>query len=327
MAITGSSASYVPTMNDFLGHWINVNSILGVANALIVPVNNSGMDRGAFQSLRSGLVAQEATIQDKLNDVEIGRSDIEIKKTQLLKWFNEFTGLMDGYYAGTKFFAARPNAPSLRDGREAFTKPMYDAVSLWTKLNAAPARPGLALPIKMADNTLVAAFSTAIATLENAYIEVAAAEQNVTLARADRGAIQATAYEAMKMYRQAVPSKCAQHPNLVDTLPRLTPEPGSTPDALNASAIFQAPNESKVVHTAVTEAGIKKVQLRGHVGTKWDDELAVTIAEHAPGAAPEFVTPFGLTQPGVSVVLKVYVINETDNEAGSGAMVVTRPAV
>ena len=52
----------------------------------------------------------------------------------------------------------------------------------------------------------------------------------------------------------------------------------------------------------------------------------MTIAEHAPNATPEFVSTFGLTQPGAAVVLKVFVINETDNEAGSGAMVVMRPA-
>ena len=109
------------------------------------------------------------------------------------------------------------------------------------------------------------------------------------------------------------------------TLPRLSPEPGSTPDAVTASSVFEAPDKSKVVHSAVTQPGIKKVQLRGHVGTKWDEELAVTIAEHAPEAAPEFITPFGLTQPGASVVMKVYVINETDNEAGSNAVVTTRP--
>ena len=121
-----------------------------------------------------------------------------------------------------------------------------------------------------------------------------------------------------------MPTKCAQSPALVATLPRLTPEAGATPDAVSASSVFEAPDKAKVVHSAVTQAGIKKVQLRGHVGTKWDEELATTIAEHAPDAAPEFVTSFCLTQPGASVVMKVYVISETDNEAGSNAVVTTR---
>ena len=232
---------------------------------------------------------------------------------------------MDSYYIGTKFFSARPGAPSISDGREAFTKPLYDVKSLWLKLNAAAARPGLALPIVLSDGATQGAFAVKIAVLEEAYIEAASAEQDLRLEREGRTRIQAVAYETMKVYRQAVPTKCAQSPALVATLPRLSPEGGATPDAVTASSVFEAPDKSKVVHSAVMQQGIKKVQLRGHVGTKWDEELATTIAEHAPDALPEFVTTFGLTQPGASVVMKVYVISETDNEAGSNAVVTTRP--
>ena len=323
MAIT-SNASYIPTMDEFLGHWINANNAL--IQPLVLAVNNQSMDRGGFLSLRAALVGAEQDIQDKLNDIEIARADIELKKTELLAELNLFTGLMDSYYVGTKFFSARPGAPSLSDGRESFTKPLYDAKSLWAKLNAAPARPGLVLPIVLSDGATQAAFSAKIAALEEAYIEVASAEQDLRLSREGRSGIQAVAYETMKVYRQAVPTRCAQHPALVATLPRLSPEPGSTPDAVTASSVFEAPDKSKVVHSAITQEGIKKVQLRGHVGTKWDEELASTIAEHAPDAAPEFITSFGLTQPGASVVMKVFVINETDNEAGSNAVVTTRPA-
>ena len=43
-------------------------------------------------------------------------------------------------------------------------------------------------------------------------------------------------------------------------------------------------------------------------------------------AAPrEFVTPFGLNQPGAKVALKVYVILTSGNEAGSAAVFVERP--
>lgn len=38
------------------------------------------------------------------------------------------------------------------------------------------------------------------------------------------------------------------------------------------------------------------------------------------------MTTFGLTQPGAQVALKVYVILNTDNEAGSAPMIVQRPA-
>ena len=51
----------------------------------------------------------------------------------------------------------------------------------------------------------------------------------------------------------------------------------------------------------------------------------VTLASHAPGAAPQFVQGFGNVPPGGALALKVYIINDTDNEAGSSTLVVTRP--
>ena len=216
-----SNASFIPMMNEFLGHWNNVNRVL--PTLLVLSVNDEGMGRDGFLSLRGALVGVEQDIQDKLNDIMIARADIALKKRQLLAELNLFTGLMDSYYLGTKFFAARPNAPSVSDGREAFTKRLYDVMSLWAKLDGAVARPGLALPIVLSDGTAQAAFAAKIAALEEAYIEAALADQDLRLARAERSRIQRVAYATMKVYRKAVPTICAQHPALVATLPRLSP--------------------------------------------------------------------------------------------------------
>jgi hypothetical protein len=61
------------------------------------------------------------------------------------------------------------------------------------------------------------------------------------------------------------------------------------------------------------------------VGDEYSHEDAVVIATNAPGAPREFTTPFGLTQPGTKIALKVFVILSTGNEAGSAAMFVERP--
>ena len=67
-------------------------------------------------------------------------------------------------------------------------------------------------------------------------------------------------------------------------------------------------------------------QLRGTVGDDYNDGDAVIIATNGPGDAREFVTTFGLNQPDAKVALKLFVILTTDNEAGSAAMFVERPA-
>jgi hypothetical protein len=52
----------------------------------------------------------------------------------------------------------------------------------------------------------------------------------------------------------------------------------------------------------------------------------VVIASNAPNDAREVTTVFGLDQPGAEIALKVFVVLDTGNEAGSAPMLVQRPA-
>ncbi len=324
MAITGN-ASYIPTMNLFLSHWGLCNDALSPAALVVAMPDKTSMDRAAFVTLRVDLIDQQAAIQDKLNDEEIARSDIEIKKLQLLGWLNGFNALLEAYYQKTKFFSARPKAPGIGDGQENFTRPLVDVKSLWGKVNAAPAPAGVTLPLTLADGTTQAVFADAVAALLVAYQDMADAEQNSALARVDRDALQVIAYDAMKSYRLAVPPMLAQHPTLVETLPVLTPAAGHTPDSVNVSGVFEPPDASKVVYGASSDPDLQEYQLRGTVGANYSEEDAVVIDSHAPADPREFVTTFGLTQPGARVSLKVFVVLTTGNEAGSATVVIQRP--
>jgi hypothetical protein len=113
---------------------------------------------------------------------------------------------------------------------------------------------------------------------------------------------------------------------LVETMPRLTPLPGHTPAPVQASAVFAAPNVSRVTYEVSSEGMLKSYQLRGNIGDRYDDEDAVVLATHEPNDAREFATTFGLNAPGAQVALKVFVILSTGNEAGSATMLVQRPA-
>ncbi len=318
--------SYISTVDDFLGNWLDANAARGVAKAVVIAVGETGYDRSAFQSLRSGLLNLQFDLQSKDNDVEIARAEIEIQKAKLLGWINEFNGLVDGYYSTTHFFASRPRVPTLSDGRDTFSRPLMDMSTLWEKLNAAPARPGLALPIKMADNTTQVQFHTAIAAFDDAYQAAQRADQLLTISRSSRDLQNKLVYDIMKNYRQAVPSLCRAFPLILNTLPRLTPEPGSTPDALTATAIFQAPDIAHIEHSPVTQPGIKRVELRGNLGETYNPDTATLLAQHGPNDPAVFNTSHGLTGPNTKLVAKVFVINETDNEAGSNSVVIIRPA-
>ena len=328
MAITGP-ASYLPTTIEFLTHWAQCNAALPPQSPLLPRLadGNTTVSRAQLLALRTQLQTQQNTVQSRLVDQGIARGGINLQKALLLELFSQFTARLDGFYQNTRFYEMRPLAPSISDGQAVFTRPLVDAMMLWEKINAGPAPAGVALPLALPDGTDHGAFASAVSALQFAYGDEQAKAQEVGLARADRNLLQTKIYAILKAYRETVPgSGVREFPALLETLPRLTPAPGHTPAAVNASAVFTAPNVSKVVYDASTDGLLHSYQLRGNVGGDYSDEDAIVIATHTPGEAREFLTPFGLNQPGAQVALKVYVILTTGNEAGSGAMLVHRPA-
>ena len=327
MAITGP-ASYIPTINEILAHWQQCNAALPPGTPLLVRLreSNTTVARAQLLAKRDALQTQQNVVQSKLTDLQLTRGTILLEKTELLAIFNQFTTRLDASYQGTNFYMLRPLAPGVGYGQFVFSDPMGDAMVLWGKINSGPAPAGVTLPLVLPNGQTQGGFASLLSALQFSYSEEKAKDQDVVLARGDRNKIQDEAYEIMKWYRETVPDMMANFPVLVETMPRLTPLPGHTPEAVNSSVIFLAPNQAKVVYDASTDSMLAGYQLRGNVGDDYSDEDAVVIATNAPGAPREFVVPFGLNQPGAKVALKVYVILTTDNEAGSAAMFVERPA-
>ena len=324
MAITGN-ASYIPTMDEFLAHWTQCNAALSPGALAPRLPNNTTVNRAQFVTQRDALLNQETTVQSCLGAQQIPRGDIELRKAALLAQFTLFTNTMDAYYQNTDFYAARPYAPSMTSGQEFFTRPLVDMMTLWEKLNAGAAPAGVTLPLVLDDGTDQGMFGSLVSALQFTYAEERNKAQELVLARAKRNRMQNTAYEVMKSYREAVPAKLTAFPELIETMPRLTPLPGHTPLPVNASAVFQAPDATKVVYNASNDLQLERYELRGTVGDHYDEDDAVVIATNAPGDPREFITTFGLNQPGAQIALKVFVIIQTGNEAGSAAMLVERP--
>ena len=332
MAITGP-ASFVPTCNQFLSHWLACNNARPPASPLLVRVPEKEVifTRAQLAGFRDDLLAQQGVVLGFLTEQQIARGAINLKKAVLLARFNQFNTQLDGNYRNTDFYEARPLAPNVSDGQELFSRAILKAAKLWEKLNAGAAPAGVTLPLVLpateeTPGTLDAgAYSSLLASLQFDYAMELDKEQFATIARSKRERIQDKAYVVLKAYRENVPAKMSAFPELVDTMPRLTPLPGHTPDAVNSSAILEGTNQSKVVYDASNDSMLEGYQLRGNVGDDYSDVDAVVIATNAPGAPREFITPFGLNQPGAKVALKVYVLLTTGNEAGSAAMFVERP--
>lgn len=324
--ITGPS-SYDSTMTEFKQHWTMANTKLAPTPLILtLPDYKISMTRAELGALHSSLLAQQDVVLTWSVDVQIACGDINVKKAELLAKFNLFTSLMDASYQDTGFYAVRPLAPSITDGKEVFLNPLGDAIKVWKRMNEGTAPAGVTLPLVLGDSVDQGSFASAVSALCFAYADLEGKEVDLRIARGNRNVIQAKAYSAMKAYREGAENKFAMHPELIESLPRLSPLPGHTSQPVNASAVLEGTNQSKVVYDASTDSMLESYELRGSAGDEYNDEDAVVIATNAPGAPREFLTPFGLNQPGAKIALKVYVILTTGNEAGSAAMFVHRPA-
>jgi hypothetical protein len=332
MPITGP-ASYVPTGSSFLSHWKQANDHLPPGAPLLVrlPDKDIAITRAEFLGEHGALMAQQGVVTGCLIDQQLARGDIQLRKVALLARFNQFNINLDANYRGTDFYEVRPNAPSITDGQEAFCRPLLQAVKLWEKLDAGPAPAGATLPLVLPSTGALhgamtaAGFAAALAALQAAYAMELDAEQILRLARARRNRIQDGMYAIMKAYRENVPGKLAEFPVLVETMPRLTPLPGHTPEPVTASATFIPPDRAKIMYTESKDPALEGYELRGSVGDTYDPEYAVVIATNGPNDPREFLTPYGLNQPGARMAFKVYVFLDTGNESGSKEMVVQRP--
>jgi hypothetical protein len=334
MAIT-SNASYLPSIDEFLAHWSQVNTALGVSPLII----KGGLALAGLQGLRATLVQNHTDVQTQRNEVQLARNTMRIARGVLLDALNKFNGLVDGYYGGTIFEGTRPKVPGLNVNLQDFSDPMQDARSLWVRMEGAVLPSGLTSPLSLpvtvpalpgqpsASAVTLATFTALLATLQTAQANIKTAEMNLALARKSRDASQDTIYEALKNYRLTVPSKLNSSHVLLQTMPKLTPDGGHTPAALQAQAEFQAPDMAKITFEASTDAELDRYELHAVVGEDWNAEDADVIATLAKDASPlEFITTFGLTLPGGSATLSVYVVLTTGNVKGSTPMTVVRPA-
>jgi hypothetical protein len=112
---------------------------------------------------------------------------------------------------------------------------------------------------------------------------------------------------------------------LVESLPKLTPARGHTPDPVNSSVAWDAALEkARVTHTASDDPDLDHYELRACFGDRWKADEAVVIGNNPPGVL-EFLTDDGLVAPGSRVFYKVFVVLVTLNERGSNTVSVTRP--
>lgn len=320
-----SMGDYVPMMVQVGTHWGAVNAAVTPALTVVVDAG-LGVDLAAFTALRGALEVSQVEVINRQNDVELARGDIRLTKGVLRGRLRTFCDHVEAFYQGTAIGAVRPKMPGETEGQERTVRALVEMATLWEVINERPAPPGQTLPLVLDEAVTVAAFSTGVAELVALYRAERRALKHLELARADRDVLLARAYLVMKGYRQAVLARCAGHPALLTSVPDLSPRPGHTPKPVAAAAVYVPPGQARVTYEASPEKTLARYQLRGHAGEVYKADEARVLATHGPEAAREFLVGPGLALPGAPLVMKLFVMLKTGNEAGGEALVVRADA-
>ena len=322
MPITGLG-SWLPTIDEFLAHWQQVNDALG-----LTPLVLSGVyGRSNLVTDRATLAANFADVQSKENLRQTAAGDRDVKRTLVRPKILQFGPAVRGFLPGSRYLLSIPRTPNFGDSPGRWRNAMDDMSSLWTTINAnSPAVPGFTPPLVLSGPYAVAAFNTDAASLSTAFTTLETADQNAQLAREQRNQTFEPIFVWLKQYRLVVVATFPPGHPLVDSLPKLTPPPGSTPDPVQASVSWDAGLlKARIVWSASADPELDYYSIRYHPGPRYKASEEQTVGSVPGAGALEFLTDFGLPASGSVAWFKVYVVTLTSNEKGSNAVKQIRP--
>ena len=315
-----TKASYVPVMQEFIDHWTLVHAAITPTVVLL----QGGFTLANFTTLQGDIQAALTAIPAADNDRQITATARDIGKAGLRTRALQFRGAIAMQLANSDFGKAPPTVPPFSTNQGLFMKQMDDLVDLWTKINAATI-PGFTGPLLLSGGYAVADFTADVAAQYAAYTASTVATQGSLLARRHLDNLLAPAKTRMIQYRRGVVSVLPAGHELLSSIPAITPAPGSTPDPVSASGMWNAADTIGVLSwTASTNPHLDHYSVRTSPGPKYSTAEESVVDEVLPGTLT-LSTLEGLAAPGASAVFKVYVVLTTGNEKGSNVVRITRP--
>ena len=328
MPISGAS-SFVPTINEFLPSWDLVNTALGAGGPLVLRNPNgpspATLNRADLITMRDAIQVKHTDITGQINNVELAAAALKGMKVALHLRGGQFNDAVRSDLAGTTFAEALPLLPQPGDGQGVFIEPMDDVSTLWAKINAAVGIPGFTAPLLLLGGFALADFNTALSSLKTQFETLRKEQFLVTFKITERNRMQDMVYPVLKAYRQSVPTKFPATDPLVVTLPKLTPDAGSTPDPVLANGLWDVPTtQAKLSWGEPTSPEVVEFEVRWSPGPNYDPDTEVVLANIPVTGPREYSTTQGLVTIGDVSNFKIYTKTATGNERGSNTVKITR---
>lgn len=322
MPITGIG-SWLPTFDEFIAHWTAVNTALGPGGPFLLSggyaVGTLTSDRGTLAGQITDVVAKENTRQNAAGDRDVKRAAIRPRMLQ-------FGPTVRGQLPNSQYVQHIRRTPPFGASPGVWRDGMDDVRDLWATINTnVPPVTGFTPPLKLSGNYVQATFVTDAGAMSTAFSALSTADVALDTARSLRGITFRALFQRMKQYRLAVAAALPPGSPLVGSIPALTPPPGNTPAAVQASASWNTGTDmADLVWSTSTEPDLDHYSVRYHPGPHYKASEEQTVASVAAGTTT-FSTDFGLPATGSVAWFKVYVRTHDGREKGSNAVKVIRP--
>jgi hypothetical protein len=315
-----STVDYIPVMDEFLAHWASLDE------SVVLSEDNKPISMQDFSGLRQDLDRIKSVLQSRLNDLELARVKLEDLRQKAGDRIAEFNRRVRAEFPNKGIFSRLPAVPARTAGRDAFLDAMDDVLDLWNRANQLPPTPVFTAPLRLMGGLTRESFEDMRAELDKAFTGRGAAEAGAFSQRFLRNSLQDRVKSLMVLYRMKIEGLYAPDSRQVATLPRVTPLPGSTPDAVEAKGQWNSETQrAEITWTASEDPDLASYQIRSVPGPDYssdDESLMATIPPTGPLA---WQNGQGLAVPGSIMSYKVYVRLSTGNEAGSEAIAVLHP--
>ncbi len=319
MAIS-TIASYLPTMQSFIDHWTAVNAAVGPS----VLTLKGGYTLATFTTDRTAIQTAITAVETADNARQIASGDRDVKKASSRARIAQYRASVLGVLAGTPYANTLPKMPKFGVNAGTFMKALDDMANGWSRINT-DVITGFTPPLLLAGGYTLATFNTDVTAMRTAFTTMTNAEDNSRQARSNRDVLLPLAKARMVQYRQAVKGILPPGSPLLATIPAVSPPPGSTPAAVNASGVWNGTTlEADLTWTPSTNPNLDHYSVRTAPGPTYraaDESVVADVAK----TLTAFSTNEGLVAPGATALYRVYVVLTTANEKGSNTVSVTRP--
>jgi len=312
-------ASYLPTIDEFIGHWTDVDAALDPLTPLTL---TGGYVLASLQADRDALATRITDLTGAINVVEGHRTDRDLQKPPMRERMRQLGYFVRGVLSASVYTGQVPNLVPETANIGKWINAMDDCAHFWTQIEAAPPA-GFTPPLLLNGAYGIADFNADVASLKAVFTALVQAEQDEDRERDERDELYLQIRARLVQYRRAVQGLFPQDHPLVTSLPALTPPKGHTPDPVVLSGVWNgAESHADLTWTASSDPDLLHYQVRRNGASPYDTGAELVVGTVPPGTLTLSTTD-GLVLPGSSMGFKVYVVLTTGNERGSNAVSIT----